>query len=504
MKIIISRKGVDSVNGEFASPVMPDGSMISYPIPSMDEDTYADLFYDSRSYLDIAKELNPKKNIEAIGCHLDPDLRRDCKEGRRDDWRPILGQCDEAESHLENKGVEVGDIFLFFGVFRQTEEIDGVLKYKKGTKDAHMLYGYLQIGRIIWGEDMNDYPWHVHNNYYNWNNTMYVASDRLVIDGVDTGLPGAGVFRYSDELVLTKPGETKSRWLLPDFFKEVEISCHSKDCFKPEGYFQSVRIGQEFVVSEDPRVTEWAKGIIERNAVKEFYAADTKKGNSTGERGQNQFEMADDAIDYDAIDDIVNGVLDEMEQATNEAEELDEKEIPEVTKIFFDMDGVLADFEMGVRDLCGFNPPNQNEEVDPNVDEQMWAAIRGVEHFYDKLELMPDAKELFDAVYKKYGDRCEILTGIPKEKRGITTAAEDKIKWVRRLLSEDIKVNIVYKEDKPKFCTGKGCILIDDRKQNIMDWKKMGGSGFLNVEAWHTIDRLVGLGVIDEPDWENN
>ena len=33
MKIILSRKGVDSSAGGFASPIFPDGQMISIPIP---------------------------------------------------------------------------------------------------------------------------------------------------------------------------------------------------------------------------------------------------------------------------------------------------------------------------------------------------------------------------------------------------------------------------------------------------------------------------------------
>ena len=32
----------------------------------------------------------------------------------------------------------------------------------------------------------------------------------------------------------------------------------------------------------------------------------------------------------------------------------------DVEKIYFDMDSVLADFERGVRELCGMTPPSQN------------------------------------------------------------------------------------------------------------------------------------------------
>ena len=168
-----------------------------------------------------------------------------------------------------------------------------------------------------------------------------------------------------------------------------------------------------------------------------------------------------------------------------------------VEKIYFDMDGVLADFERGVKEICGLNPPSQNaRHHKPGEDNEMWEKIRQTTHFYDYLELMPGAKEMFDAVYGKYGDRCEILTGIPKPRRGITYAAEDKIKWVHRLLSENIKVNIVFREEKPQYCTGESCVLIDDMERNIHDWKAIGGTGIVNVSAEETMNRLRELGIL--------
>ena len=169
----------------------------------------------------------------------------------------------------------------------------------------------------------------------------------------------------------------------------------------------------------------------------------------------------------------------------------------EVKKIYFDMDGVLADFERGVREICHLEPISQNaKNNDSQEEEKMWEGIRLAGNFYDRLEFMPGAKELFDEVYGKYGDKCEILTGIPKPKRGVVTAGEDKKSWVKRLLSEDIKVNIVYREQKPQFCTGKDCILIDDLGKNIREWEASGGTGILNKSAAETIICLTELGII--------
>ena len=169
----------------------------------------------------------------------------------------------------------------------------------------------------------------------------------------------------------------------------------------------------------------------------------------------------------------------------------------EVKKIYFDMDGVLADFERGVKEICGLEPISQNaKNNDSQAENEMWEAIRKTGHFYDYLELMPGAKEMFDAVYNKCGDKCEILTGIPKPKRGIVTAGDDKNAWVKRLLSKDVKVNIVYREEKPQYCTGRDCVLIDDFKKNIKEWEAIGGTGILNKSAADTMAKLRKLNII--------
>ena len=166
-----------------------------------------------------------------------------------------------------------------------------------------------------------------------------------------------------------------------------------------------------------------------------------------------------------------------------------------VEKIYFDMDGVLADFDRGVREMCGMETLDQGTRS-PAQDDLMWEAIRKIDHFYDKLELMPGAKEMFDAVFGAYGDRCEILTGIPKEKRGIITAAEDKINWMKRILSDQIKVNICYRAEKILKCTGPGTILIDDLKKNIDEWQAAGGTGILHRSTEETMKELKKLGIL--------
>ena len=161
-----------------------------------------------------------------------------------------------------------------------------------------------------------------------------------------------------------------------------------------------------------------------------------------------------------------------------------------IKKIYFDMDGVLADFDRGVSELCGLEPREPGKERSEEEDTLMWEKIREEGHFYDKLEPMPGALEMFKKVYGMFGEDCQILTGIPKPKRGIETAGEDKISWAHRLLSDKLKVNIVYREEKRNFCLGKEYILVDDLAENIESWENCGGTGILFRNAEDTVKIL--------------
>ena len=225
MKVILSRKGFDSGYGGCPSPILPDGTLLSMPIPDDSGIPFEAIAFKKKSYLSIWNDLRPGLKKTGKYAHLDPDIRPDIRVNAISEWKPVFGQCSAAETHLENQGVKEGDLFLFFGWFRETEFDGDRLKYRKGTTDKHVIYGYLQVGEIVIGKRRHDYYWHPHSEDYNVdNNTMYVASERLVIDGQDTGLAGFGTLNYSECLVLTKEGYSRSKWELPDCFRNVGLA----------------------------------------------------------------------------------------------------------------------------------------------------------------------------------------------------------------------------------------------------------------------------------------
>lgn len=279
MKLILSRKGFDSVAGGCASPTFSDGSFFSLPIPQppplpdkSKQVTFSDIRF-NHPIGQIVEDLSKGRTNANDVTHFDPDLRRDSLP-RKTNWRALFGQAFAAQSHLARHDVGVGDLFLFFGWFREVENIGGVFRYKPGALDRHVFFGWLEVGEV-WplGMDRNNVPdWanmHPHiTAEFEPSNTVYVAAEKT---------SSAGTFpRVTDELVLTCPGANRSFWRLPKWFypngKNSCLSYHSSPTrWKVEddyAYLTSVGRGQEFVLDSNdyPEAEDWVRRLIERNS----------------------------------------------------------------------------------------------------------------------------------------------------------------------------------------------------------------------------------------------
>lgn len=287
MKIIFSRKGLDSSFGNFASPILPDGRLCWMPIPENnpkkpDLIRYCDVQFDKNLTLgSIIEELTNEKINGNQTIHLDPDLRFD-HIPRKQDWRPLFGQTGASEKHLRNNKVNIGDIFLFFGWFKQTMIENGKLKYDKKAPDVHLLYGWMQIGSIYevdglfkppkWAED---HP-HMIGERYGKLDVLYSPTSNLIIQGQETNFQGYGTFDYvSPNIILTAKGKSRSNWELPTYFFPTEdkppLSYHkSMDRWTINEDKLLLKIasrGQEFVLDLDyyPEVEEWMLKIINKS-----------------------------------------------------------------------------------------------------------------------------------------------------------------------------------------------------------------------------------------------
>jgi len=296
MKLIFSRKGFDSQYGGCASPIFPDGTIASLPIPVSEGGStkFGDLRVGDIDLGKVVSELSRTKGrsrlTRSAAVHLDPDLDRHVM-ARPAGWRPAFGQIAAAQGHLTNQGVDRGDLFLFFGWFKRVEQRDGAWSYVRGAPNLHVLFGWLQIADVVSVRSNHEkrvaigrYPWlaqHPHADE-DWepeseNNTIYVAERKLRLAGMGSSFAGGGIFRrFQPALPLTREGYSRCHWRLPPWFmpssRKPALSYHpGEKAWKQLDdavHLRTVGKGQEFVLdcAHYPQSVQWAANLIEAGA----------------------------------------------------------------------------------------------------------------------------------------------------------------------------------------------------------------------------------------------
>lgn len=258
MKIIFSRKGFDSSAGGSPSLIFPDGTLFSIPIPSSKDDCfYSDLSfqYQGDPIQIILNEISGKRlygnsrrvdcdySLKQQRCHHDPMLIPQSNNF-------VLGQAGNAEVHLRNQDIKMGDIFLFYGWFRHVEKIDGRWQFAPNSKDIQLIWSWMRIGEILdlGTRDQREqakanYPFlHPHPHLADWReapNRIYIAEK-------------GGLLSYSNARCLTECIEYRGRstWRLPACFNQPQAFTFLKNfVLDGEDVIISYRgYGQEFVL----------------------------------------------------------------------------------------------------------------------------------------------------------------------------------------------------------------------------------------------------------------
>ena len=264
-KIIFSRKGFDSSTGGMPS-YKRDKTLISFPIPYQKNTltTYNDIGLGKH-----IKELSNNKIQPTDTCHFDPNLNYG-----------EFGQVGAAQTHLENNNVKVGDLFLFWGWFRETLTIDNTTVFSKKDLGHYRFFGWLQIGKIIhlgkdpswYMEETRQSPHsmsHPHTiGQWKQNNTLYLASKKLDAFGLKNYY-GFGKFDASENTNLSiDPTNKKSLWKCPNWLNPKLGGCgmtyHNDMRRWQENTVDVVGRGQEFVA--EPKKIEdckkWLKNIF--------------------------------------------------------------------------------------------------------------------------------------------------------------------------------------------------------------------------------------------------
>lgn len=161
--------------------------------------------------------------------------------------------------------------------------------------------------------------------------------------------------------------------------------------------------------------------------------------------------------------------------------------------VWFDLDGVLADFDKGVRDLHG----KEYRELDAEEKKTFWTEIAG-NGFYTRLEVIPKGEVLYREIAEIDVD-LRILTSTGGGVHHNQIAA-DKAQWCAAFLPDFVK---------PTFCAVPGAwikknlvseraFLIDDNSATVDEWHQGGGVAYWFTEAaqtqeWvNTIRRMAG------------
>ncbi len=281
VKIVLSRKGFDSGAGGVPSPIFPDGSMVSLPIPDRRSPIrYRDITWQGHDLGRIVVPLTRGRIGSADRAHLDPDLRRESVQ-REDGWRPVLGQAGSARGHLRKRGIQRGDVFLFFGLFREVIVESETIAWRPGSPARHVVWGWLQVDEVVGVESLSpeSLPWARYHPHFcgsrGRNNTVYVSKTTFDLPGLGASdYPGAGVFtHFSAKLQLTAPDSSRcGLWRLPGCFwprnGRTPLSYH-QDPGRWQKLGNSVLLdsmprGQEFVLDcrEYPEAKQWLRTLM--------------------------------------------------------------------------------------------------------------------------------------------------------------------------------------------------------------------------------------------------
>ncbi len=151
-------------------------------------------------------------------------------------------------------------------------------------------------------------------------------------------------------------------------------------------------------------------------------------------------------------------------------------------QIFCDLDGVLVDFDAGVKKILKKAPDDLPSGL-------MWAVLKKTPDFYNKLDWTPHGKELWIYLTNLSNVTINLLTGVP---RGFKEAEGQKRAWCKRELGDQFNVICCQTKDKPKYATT-GAILIDDRLNIADQWIANGGIFIHHTSTANTIAELTSI-----------
>jgi len=160
------------------------------------------------------------------------------------------------------------------------------------------------------------------------------------------------------------------------------------------------------------------------------------------------------------------------------------KETADLFTIYLDMDGVIVDFDKRFESLFGMPP----REFENNFGkDKFWEKVdaKGV-GFWRGMDWMPGGQKL----YNRVAQHKHALLSSPSRS---STSKIGKHMW-KRDNTPNTKLILAQSFNKKNYAD-KSNILIDDRADNIQQWKDAGGIGILYQSAEQVMKELDKLGL---------
>ncbi|WP_294173191.1 hypothetical protein [uncultured Sphingomonas sp.] len=149
--------------------------------------------------------------------------------------------------------------------------------------------------------------------------------------------------------------------------------------------------------------------------------------------------------------------------------------------LFLDCDGVLADFDAGARRIL--NDDVRSFEA-RHGKREFWRRLARAQDFYATLPMMPDARELFEAVKHL---TPTILTGLPIG----NWAAPQKVRWAAEHFP-GVPIITCMARDKARHMSGAD-VLVDDSLTHRARWEDAGGIFVHHKTARASLEELARI-----------
>ncbi len=154
-------------------------------------------------------------------------------------------------------------------------------------------------------------------------------------------------------------------------------------------------------------------------------------------------------------------------------------------KVFLDMDGVLVDFRRGICEAFNRNDPSTNWEFWenwPNVTFEMVNATC-TQEFWRTLKFTHDAQILLYGwvdLMKKFEDITLLTTPMPNP-----GSWSGKYLWIRNNMPAKFIKNVIILQGSKAQLAGPNTLLIDDKDENIEEFRAAGGRAILVPRVWN-------------------